>query len=49
MIFVEFSKEQIHDFAASCYDVIISEIKDACNTEETTATVAENAEHTNAA
>ena len=43
------SNQQIRDFASSCYDVIISEIKDACNAEETTATVEENAEYTSAA
>lgn len=43
------SNQQIRDFAASCYDAIISETKDACNAEKTTAMVAENAEHTNAA
>lgn len=43
------SDQQIRDFASSCYDVIISEIKDACSAEETTATVEENAEYTSAA
>lgn len=46
---ISISNQQIRDFAASCYDVIISEIKDACNAEETTATVEENAEYTSAA
>lgn len=43
------SNQQIRDFASSCYDVIISEIKDACTAEETEAPTTETTGYENAA
>lgn len=43
------SNQQIRDFASSCYEVIISEIKDACTAEETEAPATENTDYKNAA
>lgn len=43
------SKQQIQDFAASCFAVIIGEIKDACTAEETEAPATENTDYENTA
>lgn len=46
---LQVSSQQIRDFASSCYEVIISEIKDACNTEETESLTTQIEEQQNAA
>ncbi len=46
---LKISSQQIRDFAASCFAVIISEIKDACTAEETEAPATENTDYENAA
>jgi len=46
---LQLSSQQIRDFASSCYDVIISEIKDACTAEETDNSAVEKTEHENVA
>lgn len=43
------SNQQIRDFASSCYEVIISEIKGACTAEETEVPATENTDYENAA
>lgn len=43
------SNQQIRDFASSCYEVIISEIKDACAAEETDNSAVEKTEYENVA
>lgn len=43
------SNQQIRDFASSCYEVIISEIKDVCKAEETESSVTQVEEQQNAA
>lgn len=43
------SDQQIREFSASCYEVIISEIKDACAAEETDNSAVEKTEYENVA
>lgn len=49
MIEFTITKAQAQDFAASCFAVIIGEIKDACTAEETEAPATENTDYKNAA
>lgn len=43
------SKQQLRDFASSCYEVIINEIKNACTAEEMDNSAVEKTEHENVA
>lgn len=43
------SNQQIREFASSCYEVIISEIKDACAAEEMDNSAVEKTEYENVA
>ena len=43
------SDQQIREFSASCYEVIISEIKDACTAEEMDNSAVEKTDYENAA
>lgn len=49
MIDFTITKAQAQDFASACFSVIISEIKDTCNTEETESLTIQVEEHQNAA
>lgn len=49
MIDFTITKAQAQDFASSCFAVIISEIKDACNAEETESSAVEVEERPSAA
>lgn len=46
---IQLSNQQIREFSASCYEVIISEIKDACAAEETDNSAVEKTEYENVA
>lgn len=49
MIDFTITKAQAQDFAASCFAVIIGEIKDACAAEEMDNSAVEKTEHENVA